>query len=563
MAHVSTAVALYQAGESLYELFDKVLLIDKGQCLYYGSADHAKEYFLNLGFHCPDRWTTADFLTSVTDQHERSIRKGWEDRIPRSPAQFAAAFQKSDAFQSNLDDMAEFEKDLEEQRRERLANTKKNKKKNFTLPFHQQVIACTRRQALVILGDRASLIGKWGGLVFQGLIVGSLFYDMPSTTAGAFTRGGVLFFILLFNALLALAEMTSAFQAKPILLKHKTFSFYRPAAYAIAQTMVDIPLALIQVLIFDLIIYFMSNLQRTPSQFFISVLILWIVTMTMYSFFRGVASVCKTLDSATRITGLAIQALIVYTGYLIPPRKMHPWFSWLRWVNPVQYGFESLMANEFYDLDMQCVPPFLVPQGPNARPEYQSCTLQGSQPGQTVVNGARYIEVAFGYSRSHLWRNFGILIAFWIFFVALTAYGMESAKPNAGGGAVTVFKRGQVPKKIEASIESGGRAGQDEEKGKDGESPAAITASSSDDEIKREATTSGVAKNETVFTFRNVNYVIPYEGGERKLLSDVQGFVRPGRLTALMGASGKPLLFTSLESTNVVQAPARLPFSTL
>jgi hypothetical protein len=207
MAHVSTAVALYQAGESLYELFDKVLLIDEGQCLYYGAADRAKEYFLNLGFDCPERWTTADFLTSVTDEHERSIRNGWEDRIPRSAVQFAAAFQKSDAFQWNLDDMAEFEKDLELQRRERLANTsKKNKKKNFTLPFHRQVMACTRRQILVVLGDRASLIGKWGGLVFQGLIAGSLFYNMPATSAGAFTRGGVLFIILLFNALLALAE---------------------------------------------------------------------------------------------------------------------------------------------------------------------------------------------------------------------------------------------------------------------------------------------------------------------------------------------------------------------
>lgn len=218
---------------------------------------------------------------------------------------------------------------------------------------------------------------------------------------------------------------------------------------------------------------------------------------------------------------------------------MHPWFSWLRWVNPVQYGFECLMSNEFYNLELQCVPPNLVPQGPHARPKYQSCTLQGSTPGQTVVHGAHYIKVAFGYSRTHLWRNFGILIAFWLFFVALTVFGMESAKPNAGGGAITVFKRGQIPKKVEESIESGGRTVADEEKGKNGESTATMTQSTSGDELKREATTTGVAKNETVFTFRDISYVIPYEGNERKLLSDVQGFVRPGKLTALMGASGK------------------------
>ncbi len=106
-------------------------------------------------------------------------------------------------------------------------------------------------------------------------------------------------------------------------------SFYRPSAYAIAQTVVDIPLVLIQVFIFDVVVYFMSNLSRTASQFFISLLILWIITMSMYSFFRALGALCKSLDTATRLTGVAIQALIVYTGYLIPPQKMHPWFKWL------------------------------------------------------------------------------------------------------------------------------------------------------------------------------------------------------------------------------------------
>jgi ATP-binding cassette subfamily G (WHITE) protein 2 (SNQ2) len=177
-------------------------------------------------------------------------------------------------------------------------------------------------------GDPLSLYGKWGGIFFQALIVGSLFYNLQPTAAGAFPRGGVIFFMLLFNALLALAELTSAFESRPILLKHKSFSFYRPAAYAIAQTVVDIPLVFIQVMIFDVVVYFMANLQRTTSQFFISLLFLWIITMSMYAFFRAIGALVGSLDIATRITGVAIQALIVYTGYLIPPSKMHPWFSW-------------------------------------------------------------------------------------------------------------------------------------------------------------------------------------------------------------------------------------------
>ena len=223
MAHISTSVALYQAGESLYDLFDKVVLIDEGKCLYYGPTEDAAAYFEGLGFARPARWTTADFLTSVSDEHERNIRDGFEDRIPRSAEQFEAAYRRSHIYQKNLKDIRELEEQNEEQRQQRLAvRTKATKEKNYTLPFHQQVIACTNRQVLVMFGDPLTLGGKWGGIFFQALIVGSLFYNMPKTSAGVFTRGGVMFFMLLFNALLALAELTSAFASRPILLKHKS-----------------------------------------------------------------------------------------------------------------------------------------------------------------------------------------------------------------------------------------------------------------------------------------------------------------------------------------------------
>ncbi|UKZ81708.1 hypothetical protein TrVFT333_009480 [Trichoderma virens FT-333] len=542
MGKISTSVSLYQAGESLYELVDKVLLIDGGKCLYFGPAEKAKKYFLDLGFDCPERWTTADFLTSVSDQHERSIRPGWEQRIPRSPDEFFSAYQKSDIYRENIADITAFEKEVRTQVEEREAAQLKKMEHNYTLPFHQQVIACTKRQFLIMIGDSASLFGKWGGLLFQGLIVGSLFFNLPETAVGAFPRGGTLFFLLLFNALLALAEMTAAFTSKPIMLKHKSFSFYRPAAYAVAQTVVDVPLVFIQIVLFNTIIYFMAHLSRTASQYFIATLILWLVTMVTYAFFRCLAAWCPTLDEATRVTGVAVQILIVYTGYLIPPSQMHPWFSWLRWINWIFYGFECLMSNEFTGLQLECVSPYLVPQGPGTSPQFQSCTLAGSQPGQTVVDGAAYIQAAFQYSRVHLWRNFGFLWAFFIFFVFMTAFGMEIMKPNAGGGAITMFKRGQVPKAVETSIETGGRG--QEKKKKDEESGAVshITPAMIEEKDPEQSDSTGdspkIAKNETVFTFRNINYTIPYQKGEKKLLQDVQGFVRPGKLTALMGASG-------------------------
>lgn len=194
------------------------------------------------------------------------------------------------------------------------------------------------------------------------------------------------------------------------------------------------------------------------------------------------------------------------------------------------------MANEFYNLDIQCVPPNVVPMVANANPQYQSCTIAGSRPGSLTVSGSDYIATSFGYSRSHLWRNIGFICAFFLFFVFLTALGMELQKPNKGGGAVTIYKRGQVPKTVEKSMEMKGQT-PDLESGKvDAAGPDKKEMDA--DSEKTDKTAKGVAKNEAIFTWQNVNYTIPYEKGQRTLLQDVQGYVKPGKLTALMGASG-------------------------
>lgn len=268
------------------------------------------------------------------------------------------------------------------------------------------------------------------------------------------------------------------------------------------------------------------GLQRTASQFFISLLVVFLITANMYSFFRMIGAFSANLDVASRFTGVAIQALIVYTGYLIPPSSMHPWFSWLRWINPIQYGFEALMANEFYNLNIKCVPPALVPFGPSVDPQYQSCALQGSQLGSKIVRGEDYIHTQFTYSRSHLWRNVGIIIAFWMFFAIMTAVGLEIKKPNSGGASVTIFKRGQAPAVVQREIS--------EKDIEAGEKEPVVTG----DEHNSEEAAEGVARNESIFTWQGVTYTIPVKGGPKTLLNDVSGFVRPGKLTALMGESG-------------------------
>ena len=99
LAGSTAAVAIYQASQSIYDKFDKVVLLYEGRQIYFGPTTAAKDYFVNLGFVCAERATTGDFLTSLTNPAERMVREGFESRVPRTPDEFAVVWKKSEARQ--------------------------------------------------------------------------------------------------------------------------------------------------------------------------------------------------------------------------------------------------------------------------------------------------------------------------------------------------------------------------------------------------------------------------------------------------------------------------------
>ena len=88
-------VAVYQASQAIYDEFDKAVVLYEGRQIYFGPTDSAKQYFEDMGWECPPRQTTGDFLTSVTNPSERTVRKGYEKRVPRTPEDFERYWKES------------------------------------------------------------------------------------------------------------------------------------------------------------------------------------------------------------------------------------------------------------------------------------------------------------------------------------------------------------------------------------------------------------------------------------------------------------------------------------
>jgi ATP-binding cassette, subfamily G (WHITE), member 2, PDR len=262
------AVSIYQAPQSAYDLFDKAIVLYEGRQIFFGRADEARQYFINLGFECPERQTTPDFLTSMTSPRERIVRVGFETKAPRTPDEFAAAWRNSKAYQTLQAEIEAYKVDhpidgadamtFRELKREQQARGQRTKSP-YTLSYKQQIGLCLWRAYRRFVGDPSLTVGMLAANIAMGLIVSSIYYNLNLTTGSFFQRSALLFFAVLMNAFSSALEILTLYAQRGIVEKHDRYAFYHPSAEALASALMDMPYKVSNTIVFNLIIC------RSPS----------------------------------------------------------------------------------------------------------------------------------------------------------------------------------------------------------------------------------------------------------------------------------------------------------
>jgi ABC-type multidrug transport system ATPase subunit/ABC-type multidrug transport system permease subunit len=545
----TTIGTFYQASENIYNEFDKVLVLDQGYCLYFGLTNQAKAYFEAMGFECPKRMTTPDFLTSVTQSRERHIKPGYEATVPTTAEEFAQRFRASSQYAIILNELAEFSETLEEERpdvefREAVIQAKHKGVKHrspYMTPYRHQLVACLVREFHIMYGNRFEIISRLVFTAVMAIIVGSLFYKLPLDSSGAFTRGGALFVSVLFNALSSQAELSKTFYGRGVLYKHKSYALYHPSAFYIAQVIADIPRILLAVILYVVLIYWMSQLYSSAATFFTFVFGLFVMSMTMTALFRLFGTITPNIQIANILSGIFLLSFLLYTGYIIPLTSMKSWFIWIRYINPLAWGFEALLLNEYKNIVFRCTPPSLLPFGPGYDDlRYKTCTIAGAVPGTDTVAGATYLSAYLSAHVPMLWPNIAVTIGFWTLYTVMAMFFIEVLEFGKGGYTTNVYKSNisehghtnQIANLDTDNVSNDFEANNMEEESK-GKAVSTSQQKGADTDIHHDEV--------PIFFWNKVSYIVPVKtdpNGKRRLLNNVSGWVYPGELVALMGSSG-------------------------
>lgn len=600
-AGTACVVTAYQASESIYQAFDHVCVLYAGRQVYFGPADRAVAYFERLGFARPARQTSSEFLTCVTDPDARTARPGFEGHVPHTAGQFESLWRGSPEFaalkarQASLQARQHPAATTRAFREAHTADRQKYARKRslYLVNYPQQLALCLWRAACTIANNTAYTVTNIAVAIVQALITGSLYFNTPQTTSGAFSRSGILFFAIFYFVVMGLAQIAALFQSRPILNKQRGYTLYHPSAQLLSAKLIELPIRFFTILAFSLILYFLSNLKRQPGAFFFFLLFVNVAVEAVASLFTLVASCCPTLTSANALTGILMMLMILYSSFMIQRPSMYWWFRWFSYANPVLYGFESLITSEFLGRLMPCSAAQLVPHGSDysSSPNNTVCAFVGAAltrqefpSAGNAVDGSIYLSLAFQYSYSHAWRNLGILFGFILGADILNVLLVEYYNPIVVSADRMLFVRrrrgvdlesklvGRNLDKPESTVIASTNAQSTTPESTKSDSTntqsttprsanagSAIISSTNTQSVKPENTNaqstmipSAHSQNTftqsspfgthlgspDIFLWRHVDYVVPYEGRDRKLLDDVQGYVLPGTLTALMGESG-------------------------
>lgn len=505
----SSVITCMQApGSEVYNEFDTLCLMHEGRQLYFGPADQAEAYFNTLGFYRPSHRTVPDFLSTVMEPVFRKdyTRADGDKPVPPTTAEeFAACFNESHYAADMRKTIGVLNETKLTVKEESKAVLKRAQKRGLQKSRYQ-LRALMSRQKNYLLSTRNVVLQDFMQNLIFGLLLGSIFWQLPNTLGGAGSRAGVVFLAMLFIALGSLGKVQDRFDEKDIFTKQRNASFFTAGSYLLTQAVFDVILELIKSLCMIVPLYIMAGLHLGSSnqRLLYAVLVTTITSNIMVSLTRTFAGLLEDPSAAQGACGLFATFLILFTGFMKNGNDLDKYLVWIYWANPLHYAFEVLIINEFDGLNFDCASDELLPSASTIINE-QFSNLKRCFHLPSFETGKAYLETYLGITNGKEFRAyyFLVLVAFYVLFFILSAIATATSRSTGH-----LFKK----------------AG-DDEQGPEVESSADATVD-----------VAAAQKQSTAFTFTDITYTV--ENGSKVLLPGITGNTVSGKVTLLIGTSG-------------------------
>eukprot|EP01121_Diplochlamys_sp_Union-15-3_P009968 TRINITY_DN274_c0_g1_i2.p1 TRINITY_DN274_c0_g1~~TRINITY_DN274_c0_g1_i2.p1 ORF type:complete len:571 (+),score=60.37 TRINITY_DN274_c0_g1_i2:290-2002(+) len=350
---------IHQPRSTIYEFFDRLMLLSSGNVVYFGPAKDAISYFAGLKFFIKPFINPADFLLDVINKTEGALEVSDHDvkylgftvdsSIQGADVNLSESYLGSELCITNRKTLA----DLKSRSYNML--TKMRNSEYATNVFVQFACLLKRNLTNILRTPTVTYIQLFQ-TIFMALLVGSIFFDVKLNQGSIQDRVGALFFILTNSAFSQFSYVNLFLEERNLTTRERSVGTYRTSAYYLAKNVSDACLLCISPLVFSSIGYWMVGLQPHADKFGIFLLTMVVFVITASSLFLVIATVSPNQVVATIIAPILLVLLLLFGGFYVNAENIPVYYKWIYYISPFRYGYEILMKNEFTGLKFTCKP---------------------------------------------------------------------------------------------------------------------------------------------------------------------------------------------------------------
>ncbi|KAI8912448.1 hypothetical protein EDD86DRAFT_223811 [Gorgonomyces haynaldii] len=329
---------VHQPRSDVFAMFDQVLLLSRGQMVFYGTPKEAKQHCLDENVPCPDGYNMADHLLDLASG---SVKLAQERT---SQGTLARNSQGQDPeIQIDVEEEDDSTKSVYVWRLPDLRITKDQLSTSFLTQLY-----CVLGRSWTDFYRRPSLfLSHFLTSLLLGTFLGLLYYGVDNSLAGIQNRLGSLFFLQSLMAFAGLSALTTFTSQRVLFIRERSNGFYGPLPFFYSRILFDlIPLRVLPAIAMCTTAFFLIGYSGSPAVFlrFLGIMIIFSMNCALFCLFLG--CLIDEFSTATLVASILMLFQMLFAGILVNQVQIPSYLRWVQYLSLFKYAYEAAAAND-------------------------------------------------------------------------------------------------------------------------------------------------------------------------------------------------------------------------
>ncbi|KAK3119460.1 hypothetical protein QOZ80_9AG0670860 [Eleusine coracana subsp. coracana] len=343
----TVVLSVHQPATRVYRMFDSVLLLSEGRCMFYGMGKDAMDYFADVGFPAGFHVNPADFMLDLANGFAQSDYSCMTEGGGNVKQALISSYNKVLAPKVKASITANLTADQQSssslQLPETTCNNNNNKGGGYATSWCDQFTILLRRNLKERRHETFTSLRLFQ-ILAPAVVAGAMWWrSSPFKTQD---RLGLLFFISIFWGVFASFNAVFAFpQERPLLARERASGMYALSSYFAARTAGDLPMELALPTAFTLVVYLMAGLNPHPTAFALTLAVILGYVLVAEGLGLAVGAVMMDAKRASTLVTVIMLAYLLTGGFYV--HNVPGFMIWAKYTSFTYYCYRLLIEVQY------------------------------------------------------------------------------------------------------------------------------------------------------------------------------------------------------------------------